>query len=148
MSSSTQIVALPDTLVFPNDALGAVHAALLEHDADLCLGVFPVDEPERLGPVDLAPDGTVRRVLDKPGHRELPNSWGVACWSPAFTAFCCEWDEARVREGATTERVLGHVFDAARVAGLRVRGVFFPTGHMIDIGTPAGLALAQRELDR
>jgi glucose-1-phosphate thymidylyltransferase len=132
------VLGLPDTLVFPVDALARARARLDAEGADLVLGVFPVDEPERLGPVDVAPDGTVRRVLDKPGHREIANSWGVAAWSARFTEFVCRWDEAEAAR-RSSERALGHAFEAARVAGLRVRAETFADGRMIDIGTAAGL---------
>jgi glucose-1-phosphate thymidylyltransferase len=135
------VIALPDTLVAPRDAAARVHARLVERDADLVLGVFPVDEPERLGPVEIGPDGVVARVLDKPGHREIGNSWGVAAWSPRFTELCCRWDLDAAAHGAG-ERVLGHAFEAARTAGLRVLGELFAGGRMIDIGTPAGLRRA------
>jgi len=140
------VLGLPDTVVFPTDAMARARARLTADGADLVLGVFPVDEPERLGPVDVAPDGTVRRVLDKPGHREIPNSWGIAAWSARFTEFVCRWDEAQSAR-APGERVLGHAFEAARVAGLGVRAELFADGRMIDIGTPAGLRHALVELD-
>jgi hypothetical protein len=122
-----------------------VHAEL--RTADLALGVFPVDEPERLGPVDVGPGGEVRAVLDKPARRDLANSWGVACWSARFTDFCAEWDAAAETRG-TGERMLGHAFDAARAAGLRVRARVFERGRMLDIGTPRGLEEALATLSR
>lgn len=142
------LFALPDTIVTPQDALAEVRQLRLSTGADLALGVFPVREPERLGPVEIAADGTVLRVLDKPGDRRVANSWGVACWSPRFTAFCCDWDEARERAGdAGPERALGHAFEAARKAGLSVCARYFPAGRMLDIGTPAGLREALAALD-
>jgi glucose-1-phosphate thymidylyltransferase len=144
LGAADVVLGLPDTLVFPVDALARVRARLGAERADLVLGVFPVDEPERLGPVDLAADGEVRRVLDKPGHREIANSWGVAAWSPRFTDFVCRWDEAEA-ERRPGERVLGHAFEAARLAGLTVRGELFGGGRMIDIGTPEGLRRALLE---
>lgn len=137
------LLALPDTIILPRDALSRVEAERVATGADLVLGVFPVDEPERLGPVDVADDGSVRKVYDKPGPTPIRNSWGVASWSPAFTELCCRWDEATREPG---ERVLGHVFEAARVAGLKVRAVPFTDGKMLDIGTPLGLRAALREL--
>ncbi len=134
------VFAMPDTIFLPPEALADVHARRAETGADVVLGVFPVDEPERLGPVELAADGTVLRVHDKPGDRTHMNSWGVACWSPRFTAFCCAWDEARESEGS--ERALGHAFEAARIEGLTVGAVTFHEGRFLDIGTPQGLRAA------
>jgi glucose-1-phosphate thymidylyltransferase len=106
--------------------------------ADLALGVFPVDEPERLAPVEMADDGTVLQIHDKPGHRRWPNSWGIAAWSRTFTDFCSTWDEAR-EKSSPKEGVLSDAFEAARVAGLKVRAQRFDDGKMMDIGTPQGL---------
>jgi dTDP-glucose pyrophosphorylase len=138
------VFALPDTIVLPPDALARVHARRVEASADLALGVFPVEEPERLGPVEMSADGRVLRVHDKPGHRQWPNSWAVASWSPRFTAFCAEWEEARPAGGG--EGALGHVFEAARAAGHRVVAVPFERGRFLDIGTPAGLRAALKAL--
>ena len=72
--------------------LGAAHALRRAHEfrlrtaADLTLGVFPVEEPERFGPVEVAPDGSILRILDKPPHREVATVWGVCAWTAAFSA--------------------------------------------------------------
>ncbi len=137
------VFAMPDVIILPTDALARVEQERARSGADLVLGVFPVDEPERLGPVDVAADGDVRAIFDKPATTPHRNSWGVASWSAAFTDFCCRWDE---EADPSRERVLGHVFEAARSSGLRVRAVFFNDGRMLDIGTPAGLAAALRAL--
>lgn len=142
------VFALPDTVVTPAGALAEVQRLRRETAADLVLGAFPVHEPERLGPVELDDAGRVVRIFDKPGDRRVANSWGVACWSPRFTDFCCAWDEARERErGPQSERAIGHAFEAARREGLDVRARFFPDGRMLDIGTPAGLREALQALD-
>jgi hypothetical protein len=93
--------------------------------------------------VDLAPDGTVLRILDKPGHRDVMTTWGVASWSGDFTDFCAEWPE-RI-EGAA-EPSIGHVFEAARQSGLGVSACRFEKGTYLDIGTPRGLRTALKAL--
>jgi glucose-1-phosphate thymidylyltransferase len=139
------VMALPDTLLFPLDALAQVRARQVETGADLVLGVFPVAEPERLGPVEIAGDGRVLRVHDKPAHAPARNSWGAAAWSNRFTDFLTAAEERRAGSG---EGILGHVFDGARAAGLDVRAVFFDGGAMVDVGTPAGYQEALAELER
>ncbi len=136
------VFAMPDTVFLPGSALAEVHARRVATGADLVLGVFPVQEPERLGPVELAADGSVLRIHDKPGDTPHRNSWGVASWTARFTDFCCAWDERRARESPEREGVLGHVFEAARAAGLSVGAVHFPAGRFLDVGTPRGLRAA------
>ena len=137
------VLALPDTVMLPLDAVASVHQHRLHTGADLCLGVFPVDEPERLGPVELDGAGQIVEIHDKPARPPANNSWGVASWTPAFTAFCVEWE----RSAATDrERALGHVFEAARRSGMRVVARQFPDGALLDVGTPRGLDATLRVL--
>jgi glucose-1-phosphate thymidylyltransferase len=137
------VLALPDTIVLPRDAAARVAARLDE--VDLSLGVFPVEEPERLGPVELDEAGAVVAIHDKPGHRRWPNSWGIAAWSPRFTEFLCAWEEAAAANGG--ERAIGHAFEAARRAGLSVAATMFTDGLFVDLGTPRGLRSALAALD-
>jgi glucose-1-phosphate thymidylyltransferase len=139
------LLALPDTIVLPSTALAELHEQRLATAADLMLGVFPVDQPERLGPVEMDESGRVLRIHDKPEVAPVANSWGVASWSPRFTAFCWDWEQARQSQG-NSERALGHVFEAARLAGLAVHARRFPAGSFLDIGTPNGLRSALRAL--
>lgn len=143
IGDSDVIFAMPDTIVLPADSMRQVWQKRVSSGADLVLGVFPADEPERLGPVEMAPDGSVLRILDKPGHREQMTTWGVACWSAAFTEFCIEWGAAREKSGAG-EPAIGHAFEAARQAGMKVEACAFGTGVYLDIGTPHGLRDALR----
>ena len=107
--------------------------------------MFPVEEPERFGPVEVAPDGTILRILDKPPHREVKTVWGVCAWSASFTRFCAEWDEVAERE-RPAERLFSNAFEAARKAGLAVNACAFADGVYLDIGTPRGLREALRSL--
>ena len=133
------VLALPDTIHFPTGALAELHRNRLVSGDDVMLGVFPVTNPEALGPVEFATDGSVLRVHDKPRDPPVKNSWGLASWSARFTAFCAEWDEDIARKDPG-ERALGHAFEAARQTGLRIRARFFADGEFGDIGTPEGLA--------
>ena len=142
IGDSDTVFAMPDTVFLPGDAIAQVHARRVATGADLVLGVFPVDEPERLGPVEIGPDGSVIHVHDKPGHTPHRNTWGVASWTARFADFCCEWEDARRQREPDGEGALGHAFEAARAAGLGVGAVFFADGRFLDIGTPNGLRSA------
>jgi glucose-1-phosphate thymidylyltransferase len=132
-------IALPDTLISPDDALARVKAEREASGADVVLGVFPTDHPEQLGPVRVASGGAVIEVLDKPASTDLRNTWGMAIWSPHFTAFL-----AREVAAAPEDKkpVLGALFQRALEVGLSVRAVEFPDGHFVDVGTSQGLAEA------
>jgi glucose-1-phosphate thymidylyltransferase len=147
LGTNDVVFALPDTIHFPTDALVEIHRRRVELDADVMLGVFPTIRPCELGPVEYLETGIVTRVHDKPRNAPSENTWGIASWSTAFTAFCVRWDKQPTRAGAT-EPVLGHVFDDAIRAGLHVRAHFFASGAFEDIGTPTGLTRAIDLLDR
>lgn len=137
LAGADVLFALPDTVLFPREALFELHRARTEASADLALGVFPTDEPERLAPVELDADGRVTAIHDKPKVAPVKNTWGVLSWSARFTDFCAEWDEQR---SASTEGVLSHAMEAARRAGFKVVARVFAEGVFRDVGTPEGLA--------
>ena len=130
------LFAMPDTVLFPTEALRDLHAARKAAGADLMLGVFATEEPGRLAPVEHEADGTVIAIHDKPEHPPVANTWGVLSWSPAFTDFCAQWDAERVGD---REGVLSHAMEAARRAGLDVRAYPVQGGIFRDVGTPEGL---------
>src|SRR5574341_1179996 len=53
LGDSPVVFAMPDTIVLPPDALQRVHARRVETGADVTIGAFPVEEPERFGPVEV-----------------------------------------------------------------------------------------------
>jgi glucose-1-phosphate thymidylyltransferase len=128
-------MTLPDTIVAPTDALARLRVERETSGADLVLGVFPTDKPEQLGPVRVGDDGRVLEVLDKPASTDLRNTWGMAVWSPRFTALL----HAAVVDATP---VLGALFQRAIDEGFAVRAVCFDEGSFDDLGTPEGLARA------
>jgi glucose-1-phosphate thymidylyltransferase len=140
------VFAMPDTIVLPPDALRRTHERRLETGADLTLGIFPMEDPERFGAVEVGPQGEVLRILrEKTPQREVKTIWGIAAWSAAFTRFCAEWD-AEAEKAASGERLLSLAFIAAFERGLRVSACVFDQGLYLDIGTPTGLRAALRSL--
>ncbi|GAA0934115.1 sugar phosphate nucleotidyltransferase [Virgisporangium aurantiacum] len=145
VADHTVCMGMPDTIVAPRDCF----AQLLEfhgtHRADLSLGVFPTDEPQALAPVLIEPGGhRVIAVVDKPAVPPAANTWGIACWSPAFTELLHEF----VRGAADTrEQLLSDVFVAAMTAGLRVHGLAFGDGAYHDIGTATGVLRARARFE-
>lgn len=123
-------LALPDTVFTPRSAVADVRRLLEESGADLVLGVFPARHPERLGPVRIdAATGRVLEVLEKPAVSPVANAWGVAAWTPRFTAFLHEAKSRRPGQSISL------VFNDAVAAGFDVRAVSFEGGSYYDIGT-------------
>jgi len=134
VSDCNVCLALPDTVFTPSESLGVVRATLSQTGADLVLGVFPSSDPCQLGPVRLDGDQRVIEVQEKPPSTDLRNTWGVAAWTPAFTAFLHR-PLADLR-GLS----IGHFFNEAIAHGLDVRGVYFASGAYTDLGTGERLA--------
>jgi glucose-1-phosphate thymidylyltransferase len=133
-------MGMPDTVFTPAGCfaeLTAFHAAIA---ADLSLGVFPTDHPERFAPVLIEPrTHRVRAIVDKP-RTEPParNTWGIAAWSPLFTELLHDYVATGRRE-PDRELLMSEVFMAAVDAGLRVHALAFESADFHDIGTPEGL---------
>lgn len=134
------LFGMPDTIFTPHDAFAQLCDDHTRSGADVTLGVFPTDHPEKLCPVLMDESGQVLDMTDKPKQTELRNAWGCACWSPSFTDFMhrylLELDQPR------HEVVLADVFRAAIQHGLMVKGLYFESGEYIDIGTPEDLVTA------
>lgn len=131
----------PDILFSPDDAFAHLLAKLSAASADAVLGLFPWDQPSTDDMVDDGPDGRVRAIHLKENVPHLRYCWVMAVWSPRFTRFMHNYLGERLASGEAAQRELtvGHVLKAAVEAGLDVRGVRFPDGRFLDIGTPSGL---------
>jgi glucose-1-phosphate thymidylyltransferase len=128
-------LGFPDLLFSPRD----VFSPLLERagEADVVLGLFPTDEPERCDLEDLAPEGRVRGLEIKPRCPRLSETWMFAVWNPPFTRLLHRHAGAR---GETHDRHVGEAVQVALREGLRVRGVRIPGGWARDLGTREALA--------
>ena len=133
---ATVALGFPDMLFGPED----IFTTLLEHQqasgADVVLGLFPADRPEKVDMVELDDDGNVRQIVIKPRHTDLRDTWGVAVWAPTFTDFMHEFLTLHQKTAAVkTELFVGDVVQAAIKNGLRVHGVKVSEQPFLDIGT-------------
>lgn len=145
-SRARVLFGFPDILVRPVDAL----ARLLDHQgrsgAEITLGLLPARRPELVDMVRTDDEGRVRDVVIKPASSELRFTWLLACWAPAFSDFLADY-AARPPSGASEREVhMGDVVQAAVAAGRPVDSVTFHQGTYRDVGTPAELAAALREV--
>ena len=136
-------LAYPDILVEPRDALATLDRELQRLSADVVLALFTWDKPDKSDMVELARDGRIRNIVIKDPACQLGHTWSLAVWQPSFTSFLLDFvarcDSLRSRR----ELYVGDVLEAAAGAGLDVRGIVFPEGSTLDIGTPDDLARAR-----
>jgi glucose-1-phosphate thymidylyltransferase len=146
------LVALgfPDILFWPENAYAPLIQRLRKSSADAVLGLFPTDEPGKVGVVDIDGRGCVRGIYEKSGRTDLPYMWAIAVWKPSFSKFLHQKVEDELRAigrdrdgskmpGGRSETPIGDVLHAAIGAGLQVEAEIFHEGRYIDIGTPENL---------
>ncbi len=109
--------------------------------APVVLGLFPAAEPDRSDLVSLGPDGRVRDLAVKERGVDSLLTWMTAVWSASFTEYLHDF-LLRTPAVPGNDLQMGHVLQAALRSGMRVDGVVFPQGRVLDIGTPAALAAA------
>jgi glucose-1-phosphate thymidylyltransferase len=142
----------PDIIFQPDNAFVRLRERQADTSADIVLGVFPVDEPQKWDMVDICDDGRVKQVLIKPIKTDLQYTWIIAIWTPTFTHFMHEYLSTlqEVREQGNTgsnvseqrELFVGDVIQAAIDNNLHVEGVIFPDSTCLDIGTSEDLVKA------
>ncbi|NWF60018.1 MAG: dTDP-glucose pyrophosphorylase [Fischerella sp.] len=145
------VVALgfPDILFQPEDAYVRVIARLETSKADVVLGLFPTNQPQKAGMVDFDETGRVKLIIEKPLQSDLRYMWGIAVWTPAFTQFLHEYLiplKADSNLSQLPEVPIGNVIQAAIKQGFHVAAEVFADGSYLDIGTPNDLVRAVQQL--
>lgn len=145
------IVAMgfPDVLLQPEDVFKRLLNRQLMSGAEVVLGAFPAQQPQKVGMVDIDEQGRVRWIVEKPAHTHLRYMWCVAVWTPTFTQFLHEFLVQREQQGLPetlptlrSELPIGDVIQAAIAHGLPVEAERFDEGEYLDIGTPDDLMRA------
>ncbi len=158
LRGATVVLGFPDILVEPQPVYRVLLDRLHGSTADVVLGLFPTDQPERVGVVDFDGAGVVRGIYEKSSLTHLPYMWAIAAWRPTFSeflhGFVRDRTQALIGEQLPqhlttlpdyTETPIGDVIQAGLEAGLRVEAECFSTGRYLDIGTPENLAMAIRQ---
>ncbi len=145
----------PDILSRPEDAFCRLLERQAATNADVVLGLFPAEEPDKVDMVTLDHAGRVRQLETKPRRTDARDTWAIAVWTPAFTRFMHDYLGARqtadtAQDSAAGsalggELTVGEVIRAALHGQMRVEGVPFPGGACLDIGEPDALVRAVRE---
>lgn len=127
-ADATVLLGFPDTIWEPEDGFVQLLEALAAADADVVLGVFDCDEPERSDVVQLDPGGRVRSVAVKPANPTSRLVWGCAAARRATL------------DVLESEQEPGRAFDRLAREG-RVAGVHL-SDEWLDVGTPDALRRA------
>jgi glucose-1-phosphate thymidylyltransferase len=145
------IVALgfPDILFQPVDAFRRIIERQARTGADVVLGLFPTEYPQKAGMVDFDDRGRVQRIIEKPPQSNLRYMWAIAVWAPAFTEFLNTFVSELKQSNdllKQPELPIGNVIQAAIQQGMHVDCEVFEDGSYLDIGTPSDLMVAVQEL--
>ena len=133
----------PDMLFEPDDVFLQLLNRQTASSADIVLGIFPADRPQKVDMVDLDDDWRIRRIVIKPRQTDLNYTWGIAVWTPIFTHFMHDYLSVAKQSAETQpELFMGDVVQAAILEGLHVEAVQVSNEPFLDIGTGDDLARA------
>jgi glucose-1-phosphate thymidylyltransferase len=152
-----KLVALgfPDIVLHPADSFVKLLTKRMQTNADIVLGLYPTDQPNKMDVVDFDENGYIRQIRPKPSnlkHTERKYAWLTAIWAPIFTQYLHEFvAQHKKRFSANSaiklnedeqELFLGDIFQAAIKDEFNINSVVFSEGNCLDIGTPEDLAKA------
>lgn len=144
------IVALgfPDMVLGQGDIFGKLLEQQKRTDADIVLGLFPADRPDKVDMVDIH-NGRINRIVIKPGRTQLRFTWGTAVWSPVFSRYMRDYLLSHQHIArAEPELFVGDIIQAAIETGMRVDGVHVSDKPFLDIGTKEDLEKVSGAGDR
>ena len=114
-------------------------------NADIVLGLFPTDRPEKEEMVDVDKYGRVKEIIIKPSRTSLHYTWGIAVWSPRFTRFLHDYVIARKSSAdRNPELSITEVLQAAIEMNMNAEACPVSDHGYLDIGTPEDLLKAVR----
>jgi len=146
VQDATIALGFPDMIFQPYDAYTKLITRLGESGADIVLGLFPADKPQKTDMVEFDSDGHIRAIHIKPASSQLTYSWEVAVWTPLFSRYLHDYVQAEMKKlyetDVANELFVGDVFQSAIRDNLSVDSVIFQNGNFVDIGTPEDLMKA------
>jgi glucose-1-phosphate thymidylyltransferase len=148
------LFGFPDIIFQPDDAYAQLVERMHENRADIVLGLFLAENPQKMDMVDFKADGTIGNIHLKPLQTKLKWTWIIAVWNEAFTQFMHDFvrrqlmhiatAESGVNQGEYRELFLGDVIRETIGSELKIDQVMFPQGTYIDIGSPEDIVAAIR----
>ena len=141
LNNTTVALGFPDMQFREPDALNRLREELDDTGADVVLGCFVTDRPDKVDTVDIDAKGLVREIRIKSSDPASNYAWILALWRPTFTRFLANRPLPAAPAQREQERYIGHELQAALAAGFTIRAVEFDS-PLLDIGTPDDLARA------
>jgi glucose-1-phosphate thymidylyltransferase len=151
------LFGFPDILLQPDDVYVRLLDRMRASHANIVLGLFLAENPQKMDMVDLDSDGKICGIHIKPAQTDLKWTWIIAVWDFTFSQFMHDHvhqlleTNAALKAGFTgdlqKEVHIGDVIQAAIESGLSCDNVLFPQGRYIDIGTPEDMASASHFID-
>ena len=123
----TVFFGMADTIMQPEEVFKVAYQQI-QPDDDVVLVLFPTERPEKFGMVRTDAENKVIEIVDKPKQTDLTEMWGCILWRPRFTEFL----HKHVQQGVADFAV---IMNNAIHEGYQFRGVHFPNGLYIDLGT-------------
>lgn len=135
------LLGFPDIIFEPLDAFTQLLNQQQVTGADLVLGLFKTEKPEKADMVVFDKDGRLKDIIIKPKQSREIYTWIIAVWTPMFTQFM--HDQLNEKNGLLNrnqgELYIGDIVRAAIHAEMKTSYVQFDSGSFLDIGTPAEL---------
>lgn len=151
-TGATIAFGFPDILFQPEDGFSQLLDEQTENRADVVLGLFPAQDPQKMDMVALDSLGNISGFEIKPGRTDLRYTWIIAVWNFRFTQFIhgyvldhlntLESQAGDGKPGSHREIHMSEVMQAAIASGLNVSKVIFDQGSCMDVGSPENLAAA------
>jgi glucose-1-phosphate thymidylyltransferase len=136
VKDSIIVFGYPDVLFEPQSAFLSLISKLEECGADIILGIFPADKPQKVDMIDMNRYGRIREIVIKPKETKLKYAWGIAVWTPIFSYFMHRYlDKIKDMYPSKSELYMGNVIQAAILEGMRVEGMLVSERPLLDIGT-------------
>lgn len=130
LSGKTVIMRFPDTVLAPDDCIKKILGVHREKEADLTLGIFPTDNPQKLGPVLIGEDNRVLKIQDKPQTPCAYNTWNCLIWEDAFLNKVVE--HVKKMHHHQKELLIYDVINECLNDGMGVYGVLMENGYCQD----------------
>jgi glucose-1-phosphate thymidylyltransferase len=144
IKSSTVVMGMPDTIVSPDNSIEQLVKYHWEGEAELSLGLFSTNNPQKFGMVKTDRNSNIVYHEDKPIHSDATTMWGLAVWEPSFTQTLHE--TLHQPRQSVKEMALGDVFDIMLAKGKTCKAFPIKDGKYYDIGTYDDYKRAIQEL--